>query len=102
MDEQITKIFENDKLRVERIQSFGNPSPESFWYDQADDEWVQVTKGSAVLEFEKAKIELSAADNYYIKAHERHRVAYASGDCEWLCVFIKNQIIRDWFGNQLP
>jgi len=89
MNELVTIIFENDKLRVERIQSFGNPSPEGFWYDQAEDEWAQITKGSAVLEFEKTKVVLNTRDNYYIKAHERHRVGYVSGDCEWLCVFMK-------------
>jgi len=71
MNEQITVIFENERLRVERIQSFWNQSPEGFWYNQADDEWVHT------------------GDHYYIKAHERHRVAYAIDDCEWLCLFIK-------------
>lgn len=90
MKEQITVIFENERLRIETIRSFGNPSPEKFWYDQAEDEWAQVTKGSAVLEFEKSKAALSGGEHYYIKAHKRHKVAYASPDCEWLCVFIKN------------
>jgi len=90
MSERKTVIFENDKIRVERIQSVWYSSPPGFWYDQAEDEWVQVTKGSAVLEFEKAKVELNIGDNLYIKAYERHRIEQTSSDCEWLCVFIKN------------
>ena len=88
MKEHISVIFENDKMRAERIQSFGNSSPEGFWYDQTCDEWAHVIKGNAVLEFEKIKIELNTGDNYYIKARKRHRVARTSIDCEWLCVFI--------------
>lgn len=90
-EEEITIIFENERLRVENIRSFGNTSAEGFWYDQNEDEWVQVTKGSAVLEFDKHKLGLKCGEHYYIRAHERHRIAYASGDCEWLCVFLKNQ-----------
>ena len=89
MSEQKTIIFENDRIRVERIQNVWYSSPEKFWYDQAEDEWVQLTKGSAVLEFEKTKVKLNTCDHYYIKAHERHRIAETSSDCEWLCVFIK-------------
>ena len=89
MSERKTLIFENNKMRVERIQNVWYSSPQGFWYDQDEDEWVQVTKGSAVLELEKSKVKLSAGDNIYIKAHERHRIAETSSDCEWLCVFIK-------------
>jgi len=89
MSEQITIIFENEKLRVERIHNVWFSSPNGFWYDQPEDEWVQVTKGSAILEFEKSKVELKAGDHMYIKAHERHRIESTSSDCEWLCVFIK-------------
>jgi len=91
MSEQKTVIFENDRMRVERIQSVWYSSPTDFWYDQPEDEWVQVTRGSAVLEFEKSKVELKAGSNIYIKARERHRIAETSSDCEWLCVFIKGK-----------
>ena len=72
----------NDKMRVERIRSVWYSSSPGFWYDQPEDEWLQITKGSAVLEFEKAKVELGAGDHCYIKAHERHRIAQTSSDCE--------------------
>jgi len=91
MNEQITVIFENDKMRVERIQSFGNSSPEGFWYDQAADEWVFVIEGYAVLEFKKEKVELKTGDNYYIKANEQHRIVHTSFDCKWLCIFLKRR-----------
>lgn len=87
--EVVTEIFENEKLRVEKILSFGVISVDNFWYDQDCDEWAQVTKGNAILEFELKIIELNQGESYYIQAHMKHRVKYTSNDCEWLCVFIK-------------
>ena len=30
--EEITTLFENEKTRIEKIESFGNASPVDFWY----------------------------------------------------------------------
>ena len=75
--------------RVERIVSCGHVSPEGFWYDQDEWEWVAVTQGSAELEFQDSRRSLSAGDWILIPAHERHRVAYTSTEppCVWLAVF---------------
>ncbi|KAJ3058432.1 hypothetical protein HK102_010506, partial [Quaeritorhiza haematococci] len=38
--------------RVERIVSHGQASPEGFWYDQDEREFVAVLRGAARLRFE--------------------------------------------------
>jgi len=91
--EQIIVIFENERIRVESIKSFGCASPGGFWYNQEEREIAVVTKGSAVLEFaDGTKVELKENDGCVLKPHEKHRVAFTSGDCEWVCVFVKQGI----------
>ena len=83
-----------NSVRIERIISEGHVSPENFWYDQDEWEWVAVLQGNAELEFENEneKIFLSSGDWIVIPAHERHRVAFTSCEppCVWLAVFGKN------------
>lgn len=88
-EEQIKVLFENEKIKVEEINSNGAVSPTDFWYDNPMDEWVSVTAGEAVLEFTDREMTLKTGDNYCIKAYEKHRVKYTSADCKWLCVYIK-------------
>jgi cupin 2 domain-containing protein len=40
------------KVRVERIVSKGHASPEGFWYEQSEDEFVVLLNGEAVVRFE--------------------------------------------------
>ena len=77
-------------LRIERIVSEGHVSPEGFWYDQDEPEWVALLQGTAELEFEDGRrYPMGAGDWLAIPAHERHRVAHTSSDppCIWLAVF---------------
>src|SRR3979411_679094 len=77
-------------LRLERIVSHAQASPEGFWYDQEWAEWVIVLKGSAGLHFEgeSAPRVLSAGDYLDIPAHTRHRVAWtdATEPTVWLAL----------------
>ena len=77
-------------VRVERIVSEGHVSPDGFWYDQDEWEWVAVLQGSAELDFEGRKsVSLRAGQWVLIPAHARHRVAATSmaPQCVWLAVF---------------
>jgi cupin 2 domain-containing protein len=79
-------------VRIERIVSSGNVSPDGFWYDQEEDEWVLLITGTAVLAFEDNRtVELKAGDTLFIGAHEKHRIINTSSDpkCIWICVFMK-------------
>ena len=88
--EQFTELLRADNLRIERIVSHGQTSPEGFWYDQEEHEWVLLLEGTARLELEGGEqIELSPGDYCQIPAHTRHRVAWTDPGQQtvWLAVF---------------
>ena len=43
-EELIEVLAENQHVRIERIVSTGHTSPEGYWYDQDEAEWVVVLK----------------------------------------------------------
>ena len=56
--------------RIERIVSQGHASPEGFWYDQDEPEWVALLQGAAELEFEDGRRHsMGAGDWLAIPAH---------------------------------
>lgn len=79
------------KVRIERIVSDGHASPEGFWYDQEESEWVMVLQGRAGLRFEaeESLLELGPGDWVDIPAHVRHRVEWTDlkERTVWLAVF---------------
>lgn len=79
----------SDSFRIERIVSHGHISPEGFWYDQEECEFVAVLQGNAELEFEDGKTKMYAGDWIVIPAHKKHRVIFTSSkpQCIWLAVF---------------
>lgn len=83
-------ILITDTFKVERIVSKGHPSPQAFWYDQDQNEWVILLKGSAGLLFEgnDTIIELKPGDYLNIPAHTKHRVEWTDPDMEtvWLAI----------------
>ena len=76
------EIFEtlasSGRVRIERIISDSHASPEGFWYDQDENEWVLLLKGSAALRFEgeERSCVLKPGDWVDIPAHVRHRVEW--------------------------
>ena len=94
--ELISVLAEDCGVRIERIVSAGQASPEGFWYDQEQNEWVLLIAGSAVLSVEQAsgieEIVLKAGDSLLIPAHQRHRVESTSAEEKtiWVAVFYEN------------
>jgi len=85
--ESIAGLFDDPRAKIERIVSHSHASPEGFWYDQEDDEWVILLSGSATLEFfEGGLVELLPGDYLTIPAHVKHRVARTSPQAIWLAV----------------
>ncbi len=86
-------IAENANVRIERIVSDGHASPEGFWYDQEQNEWVLLVSGSATLSIEQLsgvkQVEMASGDHLLIPAHQRHRVEFTSSTEKtiWLAVF---------------
>jgi cupin 2 domain-containing protein len=94
-EELFEELFKGKSVRIERIISNGQSSPDGFWYDQEWDEWVILLSGSAELEFEDGnKINLTSGDYLYIPAKKRHRVNSTSKDEQsiWLAVHFTPEI----------
>jgi cupin 2 domain-containing protein len=76
--ELFTTLLETTNLRIKWIVSLSHASPEGFWYDQDENEWVVVLKGSARLRFEDKVVEMKAGDFMDIPAHKKHRVDWTT------------------------
>jgi cupin 2 domain-containing protein len=78
--ELVQTLLRAANVRIERIISHGHASPEGFWYDQAQYEWVIVLKGAARLQFEDGTVELKPGDFVNIPAYQKHRVDWTTLD----------------------
>jgi cupin 2 domain-containing protein len=88
--EEFLTLLEGGGARVERIVSRSHSSPPGFWYDQDEEEWVLVVRGSATLEFASGElVELKAGDYVALARHTKHRVACTSEETVWLAVHVK-------------
>lgn len=89
-EEIFETIAENGPVRIERIISCGQATPQGAWYDQDLDEWVILLQGSAEILFETDTLPftLRPGDHIMIPAHCRHRVTRtdAKGPTIWLAV----------------
>ena len=89
-EEAFSEILARPGLKIERIISRGQASPQGFWYDQAWNEWVIVLEGSATLQFEDepARQALGVGDYVFIPARKRHRVEWTEPQqpTVWLAV----------------
>jgi cupin 2 domain-containing protein len=83
-------IIQAPNFRLERIISEPQASPSTQWFDQDDDEWVMVIKGSASLRIADRDqlILLEEGASTLIPAHCKHRVEWTSPDIKtiWLAV----------------
>ncbi len=88
-EELSTVLQQGHGVRIERIVSTGHKSPEGFWYDQPENEWVMVLQGSARLQFKDRVVEMMPGDSINIPAHQKHRVEWTTPDepTVWLAVF---------------
>ncbi len=85
--EHFETITRGQNVRIERIVSNGNTTPEGEWYDQSQTEWVIVLEGSGSIEFEEGRsVTLNKGDHLRIEKHERHRVTLTSPNTIWLAV----------------
>jgi cupin 2 domain-containing protein len=88
-DEFLEILASGEHLRIERIISHGQTTPEGDWYDQEDDEWVGLLQGEATLEWDDGETtQLAAGDAIFIEAHRCHRVVHTTSEppCVWLAV----------------
>jgi cupin 2 domain-containing protein len=90
-EEILQTLVQSGGVRVERIISEAHASPEGFWYDQEESEWVIVLRGSAGLRFDGKEevLALGPGDWVDIAAHVKHRVEWTDPEQKtvWLAVF---------------
>ena len=92
--EEVTQtLLERPALRIERIVSTGQATPEGQWYDQDSDELVLVVDGTARLsiEGESEERELGEGDWILLPAHCRHRVTWTRAEppTVWLAIHFR-------------
>ena len=89
-NEVFTDLVTSHSVRIERIVSSGQSSPESGWYDQDENEWVLVLEGFGTIAFEDGSEKtLCKGDYLTIPTHQKHRVSRTAPDnlTIWLAVF---------------
>ncbi|MFL0731415.1 MAG: Nif11 domain/cupin domain-containing protein [Prochlorococcus sp.] len=74
--EQHHLLHTGSDWRLELILSCSASSPEGFWYDQTDHEWIVILRGSASLKLKDpdAYVDLSVGDQLHFLPHRLHRV----------------------------
>ena len=90
-EERIDPVASGKGWRLERIHSCLASSPDGFWYDQSESEWVLLLRGSATLQFEDetSPRDLCVGDSLWISPHRRHRVVATDPEpgTLWLALF---------------
>ncbi|MDD3325205.1 MAG: cupin domain-containing protein [Sulfurospirillaceae bacterium] len=88
-EEIFQTILQNNKVKIERIVSFGQTSQKDFWYNQNKDECVLVLDGSATIEYDDGSAyNLNKGDFLYIGANQKHKVTYTQNPTVWLAVWL--------------
>ena len=88
--EQVEELLSQPNVKIERILSKGQTSPETGWYDQDKNEWVVILQGVGDITFEDGdKVRLQPGDHLNIPAHRRHKVSWTDPESitVWLAVF---------------
>ncbi|UZK67614.1 hypothetical protein [Sphingomonas sp. M1-B02] len=89
--EAFTDLLARPGIRVERIVSHGQSTPEDAPMLQAHDEWVLLLEGAAGIRVENsAEVSLSRGDHLLIAAGQRHWVTWTAKDrpTVWLALHL--------------
>ncbi len=92
LPEELVEVMSGkDNVRIERILSRGHATPDNYWYDQEQIEYVILLKGEAGLLFEDRDdvLVLRPGDYVSIPAGVKHRVEWTARDEDtvWLAVY---------------
>lgn len=89
--EAFTELLARPGVRVERIVSRGQATPEDEPMVQAQDEWVLLLEGAAGLRIEDSnEVELRSGDHVWIARGQKHWVTWTARDrpTVWLAVHL--------------
>lgn len=84
--EEFETLCQTQYFKLERIVSHGMASPDEFWYEQDQDEWVCLLQGLATIQFVGHEINMQAGDFILLPAKLKHRVSATSQDAIWLAL----------------
>ncbi len=91
-EELFEKLINGKNFFLERIISDGHASPENFWYDQEQNEFIMLLSGGAELFYDNGKsFKLKPGDYMIIPSHQKHRVNKTSVNEKtiWLALHYK-------------
>lgn len=89
--EAITEMLARPGIRIERIVSRGQATPEDAPMAQASDEWVLLLQGAAGIRIEDSEeVTLSAGDHLFIGRGQKHWVTWTAKDrpSVWLAIHL--------------
>ncbi|HEY2826151.1 MAG TPA: phosphoribosylaminoimidazole carboxylase [Pirellulales bacterium] len=90
-EELVQTLVRAPGVQIVRVVSQGHASPEGFWYDQEENEFVVLMAGAARLVFEDQAepVEMAPGSCVKIAAHRRHRVDWTDPQqpTVWLGIF---------------
>jgi cupin 2 domain-containing protein len=84
--ERFDTILNHKNLVIERIVSAAATAAQK--YVQAQDEWVLLVQGEAVLEVAGESIPLKTGDHLFLPAGVPHMVTHTSDGAMWLAVHL--------------
>lgn len=89
IEEKFESLLQHESVRIERITSHGQASPEGFWYEQEEHEWVALLRGAARLNVSGKVVNLEPGDTVELPAGCRHRIEWTTTEepTVWLAVF---------------
>jgi cupin 2 domain-containing protein len=84
--ERFDTILNHGNLLIERIVSSSDTTPQE--YAQAQDEWVVLLQGEALLQVGETPVHLKAGDHLFLPAGQPHTVRRTSEGAMWLAVHL--------------
>lgn len=84
--ERFDTLLRHRNLHIERIVSSARTTPQVFV--QAQDEWVMLMQGEALLDVDGAEVPLKSGDQLFIPAGTPHSVRRTSEGAVWLAVHL--------------
>ena len=89
LEEKFESLVQHGSVRIERITLHGQASPEGFWYEQEQHEWVALLRGAARLNVSGKVVNLGPGDTVDLPAGCRHRIEWTTTEepTVWLAVF---------------
>jgi len=85
LGEDFTTLLEHKNVKIVRIVSSDNLEKKE--YNQKEDEFVILLRGSATLEIEGKNVTLNKGDTLFIPAKTKHKVLATQKGTLWIAIY---------------